>query len=217
MATYTITTPVYHDSTTFATVVGSDTYTINGGKLIIDCDTRWRIAAYSASGTLGNTAISTTLGGSILVDGTTIRGLKYYGGSGTVPVPGTVISSGSANGTFVGVWNMVSNAPTGSPVASGAALPATGFIKFKGESATPFTINNVLTGITATTASGSQVACMEVVGSDSTLVTVPRLGSFTVTGAWYEVGYTSGTSNQTFQLPTSSPNTYYAGVWIETV
>lgn len=216
MATFTITNrPTYFDNITIKNFSGGDTYNINGGQLIIDCDTRWRIASYSPSGALGSMTISTTLGGDILVDGTRIRQLKYNTGSGTVPVPGTTISSGSATGTFIGVWNLTANAPTGSPVASGSAMPTRGLIKFKNESATTFTINNVLTGINATAASASEVGFMEVTGVESKLVTVPRLGTFTVTGAWYDLGYTNGSSNQRIQLPMNQINTYYAGVWIE--
>ena len=142
----TITTPVYLDD---AARTAGEVMTINGGTLTIRTDTRWHAnSPASMTGTLGgNSVISATLGGALIIDSTAVRWMAYTGGGGTVPAIGTTITKGGVSGYLLGVWVDLTTAPT----AVGAAMPATGFLKFREVTNGPFTAG-ALTGITATAA-----------------------------------------------------------------
>lgn len=207
MAAFTITTPVNIDSLTGKT--GGDTYTINGGQLTIDQDSRYGLNQ-ATSTTLAAMTISATLGGGVRIDGRKVRLIPYSGGSGTVPVGGTVVSKGGASGKLIGVWSSL----TAAPAAAGAAMPATGFIKIKQWNDVPYTAG-ALTGITASATGPDVVGWLEVVGDEAATCTVPRLGLFELLGEWYDLGLTTGVANQTVQLPTSGSLLYCPGVFIE--
>ncbi|MFZ2199446.1 MAG: hypothetical protein WAV40_01515, partial [Microgenomates group bacterium] len=59
------------------------------------------------------------------------------------------------------------------------------------------------------------VGWIEIVGDEAATVNANRLGEFNVTGAWFALGTTSGTSNQTMQIPNNGLLRYAAGVFIE--
>jgi hypothetical protein len=208
MATYTVTTPLNIDSLTAKT--GGDIYNINGGELTIDQDTRYGLNN-STSSTMGSITISATLGGIVNMDGRYVRLIAYTGGSGTVPVYNTVISQGSASSVIVGVWSSITSSPTG----SGAAMPATGFIKVKSWNSIPFAIG-ALTGIAATSSGVDTAGWIDVVGSESSTFNIPRLGKWNITGEWFNIGATTGANTGTYQIPTSGLTTYHAGVYVET-
>lgn len=212
MATFTVTTTINFDDAAFTTRAGGDTYNIDGGKLVIDTDTRYCKNATGTTGNIGPVTLSASLGGEIHIDGTKVRHVAYTAGSGNVPAKGTTItnSSGGITGELIGVWSAFNAAPT----AAGAAMPGTGFIKMKNLTGA-FTAG-ALTGITATSSGADVVSWIEVVGQEATTFNCNRLGIFRMTGAWFDVGTTSGSSNQTIQMPGSLANTYYPGVWIET-
>lgn len=207
MTTYTITTPVNIDS--LAAKAGGDTYTINGGDLTIDQDSRYGLNQ-SVTAALGAMTISSTLGGSVLIDGRYVRLIPFNSGSGNVPAANTVISQVGITGKLIGVWGAINVAPT----APGAAMPTSGFIKVKQVSQIPGYSAGALTGIGAT-ATGEDVAgWLEIVADESKTATIPRLGSFAVEGAFFDVGTTTGTNTDSYQLPTSGSAFYGAGVWV---
>lgn len=206
MATFTITTTQNIDALTAKT--GGDIYNVNGGTLVIDQDSRTGLNQTTSS-TLGNITLSASLGGVVNIDGTSIWLIPYTGGSGTVPAFNTIITNGTGTGKLIGVHSALTAAST----ASGAAMPATGFIRVKQKSGTYQA--GALTGITATASDAGRIGWIEIVGDEASTITANRLGVFNITGAWYEVGTTNGTSNQTMQIPNNGLLRYVAGVYIE--
>lgn len=212
MATFTITAP----NTKLDSLVGrtgGDVYNINGGELIVDTDSRWCAGApASMVGSLAAATISATLGGLYKIDATKVRWMPYNTGSGNVPAIGTSITQGGVTGVFLGVWSSL----TATPTAVGAAMPATGFIKFKEVTGGAFAAG-ALSGIGASATGPDVVGWIEVVHDQAIAITVPRLGKFETRGDWFELGSTSGAANQLLQAPTNgSATAYVPGVWIET-
>jgi hypothetical protein len=209
----TITSDTFLDGGTARTA--GEAWTCNGGRLTIRTDSRWHAnAPASMTGSLGALTVSSTLGGGYTIDGRNVRWMAYDGGSGTVPAIGTTITGGTsgATGYLLGVWASTTAAPT----AVAAAMPATGFLKFR-EVTGAFVDNDVLSGITATANGVDKVGWIEVVHDQSIAITIPRLGDMTVRGDWFEIGTTSGAANQLMQVPTNgSSTTYVPGVWVET-
>ncbi|UOF78929.1 hypothetical protein [Caudoviricetes sp.] len=207
MATFTITADTNID--TLASKVGGDTYNINGGNLIIDQDSRVG-QNQNTSASLGPVTLSPSLGGAINIDGTGIWMIPYTGGSGNVPAWNTVITNSTGSGKLIGVHSALTAAST----ATGAAMPATGFIRVKQKTGTYAA--GALTGITATASDAGRVGWLEIVGDEASTMTLNRLGTCNITGAWYEIGTTNGASNQTMQIPNGGLLRYAAGVFIET-
>lgn len=206
MATFTITTAVNID--TLTSKAGGDTYNVNGGTLTIDQDSRVGLNQ-TTSATLGPVTLSASLGGTINIDGTDIWMIPYTGGSGNVPAWNTTITNNTGTGKLIGVHSALTAAST----ATGAAMPATGFIRVKQKSGTYSAA--ALTGITATASDAGRVGWIEIVGDEASTTTANRLGTYNVTGEWYEIGTTNGTSNQTMQIPNNGLLRYAAGVFIE--
>lgn len=206
MATFTITTPVNID--TLTAKAGGDLYNVNGGALTIDQDSRVG-TNQSTSSTLGTVTLSASLGGSVNIDGRDIWMIPYTGGSGNVPAWNTVITNGSGSGKIIGVHASLTSAST----ATGAAMPATGFIRVKQK--TGAYTSGALSGITASASDAGRIGWLEIVGDEASTITANRLGDFNITGAWYEIGTTNGASNQTMQIPNNGLLRYCAGVFIE--
>lgn len=212
MATFAITASINFSDLFGAT--GSDVYNINSASVLtIDSDCRYGSNRTAITGPVGAMTIDAATGGTIFIDGTKVRIISYTGGSGNVPASGTLITqTGGATGTLLGCWPSFILPPTD----AGVALSASGYIKIKNVTGS-FVSGTALGGITATANAADRVGWIEVPGSDSTVINVPRLGKFIVTGSWFEAGVTSGGNSQTMQLPASLALTYgYAGVWVET-
>ena len=207
MATFTITSPKNIDTLTGKT--GGDVYNINGGELIIDQDSRYGLNQ-STSSTLGNITISSSLGGIVTIDGTSVRLIPYDTGTGNVPTAGTTISQSGTTGILIGVWSSLTVAPT----TAGSAMPATGYIKVKQVSGV-YT-SGALTGIGANSTGSDINGWIDLVGDEAATCTVPRLGKFNATGVMYSLGTTNGAANQQFQIPSSGLSVYAAGIFVET-
>jgi hypothetical protein len=218
--------------TTTGSKTGNDTHNINGGKLTVDTDTRYCNNHTATTGNLGTVTIDSLLGGTLLLDGTKVFLIPFDGGTGTsnVPAVGATVTGATsgATGYVLGVWT---DLKTRSAATDMNGL--TGYIKVRSPSATAFQDNEDLN------VSGSKIAVVnyltggtlpagwiEVVGIEGSLLTVPRKGTWQITGAWfYPVDaagakvLTSGSRNQQQQLPGSlggtSANTYLSGVFIE--
>lgn len=203
MANQTLTTgtpasPINFDDTSLSGLANGETITINGGHLLFDGDTRWGFN----SAVVDSMTISSTLGGSILIDGRNVWEVPFSSSTGNVPTVNAVgsnaISGAGVTGELFRVW------ATGSltPAAAGGAMPATGWIKLRSKTGD-------FNGVTVTLPGGATVTCsgngkrswIHVVAEEAGTVTVPRLGSFTVRGDWYELGTTNGADDQTFQYP----------------
>lgn len=212
----TITSNTYLDDGTARTA--GETWTFNGGKLTIRTDTRVHAnAPASMTGSIGATTGSATLGGGLIIDSSNVRWLAYDTGSGNVPAIGTDITQGGVTSSYLlGVYASLTSAPT----AVGAAMPASGFIKFR-EVDGAFSAG-ALTGIGANATGADVVGWIEVVQRQAVANTVARLNEFTVnpdnTTYWFELGTTSGSANQDVQIPTNGggSGTHVPGIWIET-
>jgi hypothetical protein len=195
-----------------STVATLDTYTIsNGSTLTIRTDSNACLNHSVAFGSL-DTVTFTGTGGTLKFDPTYVRVVAYTAGSGNSPAFGATISQGGVSGVFLGAWsNWQSEC-----IVPGAAIGATGFIKIGGVTGGSFAAG-VLTGITATCSGADVQGWIEVRGSDTATITVPRIGKVESVEAWFDLGTTSGARGQIIPCPTTA--TYagaFAAVWIET-
>lgn len=153
-------------------------------------------------------------GGEIVIDARNVRWLAYTGGSGNAPAIGTSITQGGVSGYYLGCWGTIG----GAPVAVGAAIPASGFIKLREVTGGTYSAG-ALTGITAT-ASGADVAgWIEIAWDAGVNFVVGRIGKFTTRGDWFYLANTNGAVEQTIPTPTSSStsaNNFCPGCWVET-
>jgi hypothetical protein len=190
-----------------------DSYAIsNSTTLRINTDSYHCTNHSAAFGSL-DTVTYTGTGGRLLVDPTAVRVVAYNTGSGNVPAIGTSITQGGVSGVLLGVWASWQVEPT----AVGAAMPASGFIKFKSVTGGAFTVG-ALTGIGASATETSRQGWIEVRGADTATITVPRIGAFEVVAAWFDLGTTNGARAQVLGCPTTATVAgVFPGVWIETV
>lgn len=207
MTAYTLSAHSNIDALTAKT--GGDTYDTNGFTLTIDQDSRTGLNA-TTSTSLGAMTVNATKGGNINIDGTLVRLIPFNTGAGNVPAWNTVISQGSASGKLIGVYSTLTVAST----ATGAAMPVSGFLKIKQWNSTAYA-SGALTGISASATGVDTVGWLEIVGDEAATINANRLGQVNITGAWYELGLTSGVSNQTVQIPNNGLLRYAPGVYIE--
>ncbi|TXG75890.1 hypothetical protein E6Q11_06145 [Candidatus Dojkabacteria bacterium] len=189
-----------------------DTYTISkGSRLIVRTDSYACANHTSAFGSLDTVSFTGT-GGTLRFDPTYVRVIAYTAGSGNSPAYGSAISQGGVSGVFLGAWaNWLSD-----PVAVGAAIPASGFIKIGGATGGSFAAG-ALTGITATCSGPDVQGWIEVRGADTASITIPRVGKMESVEAWFEIGTTNGTRGQIIPCPTTATvASTFPGVWIET-
>jgi hypothetical protein len=218
MANQTITTgtpasPINYDDASISGLLNGEDISINGGALKIDSDVRLNQQA----AVFGNITLSSTLGGSFVIDGSQVWEIPFSASSGNVPTQGALGTNNVTGGTSGATGELTRIWATGSltPVAAGGAMPATGFIKLRIKTGT-FQSGETITlpgGATITASSGGNRSWIHVVGRTSTRVIIPRLGNFSSSGDWYELGTTNGTDNQTFQFPVTD---VCPVIWIET-
>lgn len=193
-----------------AAKAGGDTYDTAGFILTIDQDSRVGVNQ-TTSTSLGSVTINATKGGKCNINATAVRMIPYTGGSGNVPAWNTVITEAgqTGSGKLIGVHASLTTAST----ATGAAMPASGYIRLKQVTGTYAT--GALTGITATASSADVVGWIEIVGDESATINANRLGEVNILGAWFALGTTNGSANQTMQVPNNGLLRYLAGVFIE--
>lgn len=198
-----------------ARAAGEATTIDSGAVLTVNTDTRYhKNAPASGTGTFGEITMTSATGGELLIDGRNVRWLPYTGGTGNAPAYDTDIvgDSSGATGKLLGVYTTLSSAP----IAVGAAINATGFIKLKSAS-TAYNASETLTGISASTNGVDVTGWIEVVCDDLANITIARAQKLTVKSDWFYLDNTTGAA-QVIQLPTcgGGANTMYPGVWIET-
>lgn len=187
---------------------GGDTYDTNGFNLTIDQDSRVGLNQ-TTSTTLGAITVNATKGGNVNIDGRDIWIIPFTGGSGNVPAWNTAITNGTGTGKLIGVHSSLTAAST----ATGAAMPASGFIRVKQKSGTY--VAGALSGLTASATDAGRIGWLEIVGDDAGTINANRLGQVNITGAWFSLGSTNGSAGQTFQLPSNGLLRHAAGVFIE--
>lgn len=215
MANQTITTSVNYDDSSISGLLNGETITNNGGFLTIDSDVRWNQQA----AVMGNINCSSVLGGSVLIDGTTVWELSFTSSTGNVPNQGNIgtntVTGGTsgATGELLRVWQTGSLTPI---TTGGGAMPATGWIKLRSKTGT-FVAGEIVTlpgGATITIADAGKRSWLHVVGGENLSITAARVsGTCSMTGDWYELGTTDGTDDQTFQFPVAD---YCPAIQIET-
>lgn len=169
-------------------------------------------APASSTGSLSSPTY-TGLGGEFVIDAQNVRWLAYTGGSGNCPAIGTTISQGGVSGYYLGAWASLASAP----IATGAALPASGFIKFREVTGGVFAAG-ALTGVAATASGADVVGWVEVAFDAGVNFVTPRIGKFKTRGKWFELGTTNGTVGQQVYVPTSGTaltNNYPMGCWVQ--
>lgn len=203
MANQTLTTGtqlarVNLDSSALSGLNNGETITINGGHLLIDGDTRWG----NNGAVFDSIAISSTLGGSVLIDGTQVWEVPFSAATGNVPARDVAgnnpITGTGVTGELISVWGESLD-----PYAVGGGIAAPGRIKLRSKT------GDFSDGLVVTLPNGATVTCsgtgkrswINVVGEEAGTATVPRLGAFTVRGDWYDLGTTNGADDQTFQFP----------------
>lgn len=185
----------------------SDTIDTNGWIFTQDQDNRYGLGA-NTSAVWGSLTINASKGGQLNFDGRYIRMIPFNAGSGTI-VPGTTITVGSATAVVIGIYTSLTTAP--------ATTGASGWIKVTAWNSVAFPTSGTYTqaGFTFTITGASIVGFMEVVGVETGTINANRLGTVNVTGEWFELGITSGTSNQTLQIPNNGLTCWHPGVFIE--
>jgi hypothetical protein len=189
-----------------------DNFTVNGGYLTVDQDSRYGSGTNSKiRQAMGNITLNASSGGSVEFNATLVRIIPYDTGTGNVPAYDTVVSRGSASGLLIGVYSALNVAPT----FAGSAMPASGFIKIRQWNSVAYAAG-ALTGISANATGADRAGWLEIVGAELGTMTVNRLNLFKTRGAWYEVGTCDGNRATTYQIPTNGSLLHLAGVWVET-
>ncbi len=204
----TITTTAYNDA---AARTAGEAMTINSGAVwTIRTDTR--VHANAPASNLGSLGSVTINEGELVWDSTNIRWMPFGSGTGNVPAVGTTISQGGVSGYLLGVWAAINVAQT----AVGAAMPTSGFIKFREVTNGPFSAG-ALSGIGASATGPDVQGWMEIVHDAASNFTIPRLGKHTVRGGRFFLDNTNGTRGQDFQIPTmGSASQNSPGMYVET-
>ena len=186
----------------------ADTIDTNGFNFTQDQDNRYGLSG-NTSAVWGNLTVNATKGGQINFDGRYVRMVPFNTGSGTITL-GTTITCGSATGKVIGIYASLTTAPV--------TTAASGWIKVTAwnEVAFPTSGSYTQAGFTFTITGADIVGFIEVVGQEAGTINANRLGSVNVTGAWYQVGTTNGSSNQTMQIPNNGLTCWHPGVFIET-
>lgn len=214
MATFTVTNTKYITELTGKT--GNDTYNINGGSLIIDCDTRYAQNATPTASVLGNINVSSSLGGNLTVTTENTVILQVQVTSGIVPASGTAITQGAVTGELLCVMQMSTG---GLVYSSGATTPSVVWLKIRKTSANSFTTGALSSGsLICSALSDEQQGWIVLAGVQNGTHSHPRIGTMQFRGDWLNVGVTTGSRGQTVQLPhfTAESVTAYGGVEIET-
>lgn len=215
MANQTITTAVNYDDAAIAGLLNGETITNNGGSLTVNSDVRWNQQA----AVMGNITCSSVLGGSVLIDGTTVWELTFTASTGNVPTQGALGTNGVTGGTSGATGELLRVWQTGflTPITTGGgAMPATGWIKLRSKTGT-FIAGEIVTlpgGATITIADAGKRSWLHIVGGENLQITSARVsGTCSMTGDWYQLGTTNGTDDQTFQFPVAD---YCPAIQVET-
>jgi hypothetical protein len=218
MANQTITTgtfasPINYDDASISGLLNGESITINGGALKIDADTRLNQQA----AVFGQVTLSSTLGGSFVIDGTTVWELPFSASTGNVPTQAALGSNGVTGGTSGATGELTRVWASGSfnPVTAGETMPATGYIKLRSKTGN-FQSGETITlpgGATIVASSAGKRGAIQVFATNGSNMIVPRLANCSINGDWYDLGTTDGSDNQTLTLPIREE---LGGIQIET-
>lgn len=211
MANQTVSSSTNFDTGPTGLTNGDDISIDTNATLTIDSDVRW---AQNAA-VIGNISISSTSGGKVLIDATKTWWIAFDGGTSTIPAIGATVTgqTSGATGELIGLFTGYGVAPS----AAGGSTPSTGYVKLRSKTGTFQDNENLQVSSTTfgvvNSATGGVRGWIHIVGEEQQTITIPRLGSFEITGDWFYLETnTSGSRNQTIQLPWAD---YAPGVWIE--
>ena len=215
MANQTVTTSVNYDAASISGLLDGETITVNsGGVLTINSDVRWNQQAAVMGG------ITLNGSGSFLVDGTTVWEIPFTTSSGTVPTQAALGSNGvtgATSGATGELLRVFDSASPPAPVASGAAFPASGFIKLRTRTGNfqAGEVINLTGGATITATNAGRRSWLHLVGAENGFFgnTGTPTGTVNFIGDWYELGTTNGADDQIFQFPVGDN---CPAIWIET-
>lgn len=197
-----ITTNTFLDGTGVNRTAGEVWNISSNATLTIRTDSRWHDRApASMRGSLGAVTLSSPIGGGLLIDARNVRWMPFDSGSGTVPAIGATVTQGAVTGYLLGVWSSLTSAPT----AVGAAMPTTGWIKFREVTGGTFA-PGALTGIGASATAVDTLGWIEVVFDNNVQLTNPNIfggSGFVTRGGWFYLENTNGTPGQIVQAPTN--------------
>jgi len=201
VTTGTPTSPINYDDASISGLLNGESITINGGAVRIDSDVRWNQQA----AVFGGLSLSSTLGGSLVINGSQVWEIPFSASTGNVPTQGALGTNGVLGGTSGATGELTRVWATGSlePATAGGAMPATGFIKLRSKTGN-FQNGETITlpgGATITASSAGKRSWVHIVGREGQSCSIPRLGNFAITGDWYELGTTNGLDDQTIQFP----------------
>lgn len=212
MAAQTLTTALNYDEGAMIGLLDGEAININGGNLTIDSDSRWGQNA----AVFGNIVLSSSLGGTVTFEGRNVWQLPFTASSGNVPTLNTygsnTVTGGTsgATGELLRVWSSGAIAP----LASGGAMPATGWVKLRTKTGN-FVTGEVVTlpgGATITLQDAGRRSWINPVGARTYAITLSRRSDVKWRGDWYELGTTNGADDQTFQFPVADA---CPAVWME--
>lgn len=206
----TISVSAYNDA---ASRTAGEAITITSGA-VWTVRTDYRVHANAPASNLGSLAAVTVTEGRFEWDSSNVRWMPFTNsGSAVVPAIGTTISQGGVSGYLLGIWASKTTAQT----AVGAAIPASGFMKFREVTGGAFA-SGAITGIVNISASGPDVQGWISLPHDTAVnLTVPRLGEFRARGGRFFLENTNGSIGQVFQVPTDGSAAMMApGLWVET-
>lgn len=191
---------------------GGDVFNLSGFTLTIDEDTQYgksgNNAAAGTATSLGNITVDAAKGGTLNIDATKVWLIPFTGGSGTLTA-GTQITIGGVTCYTIGLYSALNVAPVLTGVAAG-------WLKVTAASGTPGTITSGTYAGYTITANGAAVrGWIELRGDEGSTITANRLGTVNITGSWFELGNTSGSSATTYQIPTNGMLLYIPAVWVD--
>jgi hypothetical protein len=217
MTTFTISSNTNIDACAGGT--GGHVYNIsNAAVLTIDQDSRAGL-----NGTTANSIeriVTASTGGTTLIEARYVRLIPFTDGSGTIEA-GATVDCGDATGKVIAIYTSKTAAP--------ALTGASGWIKVKAWNSVAYPTSGTFTkgGFTFTISGADIVGWIEVLAEEGTTAApgceytgayLPGVGhdyGFEALGEWFELGTTSGESNQTFQIPTNGQLCYIPGIFIE--
>jgi hypothetical protein len=215
MANQTVTTMVNHDDDSVLGLANGENYAIDGGRVLVNCDTRWG----QNDCVIGAVTISSTEGGKFELDGRDVWEIAFDASTGNVPALASLGSNGVSGGSSLATGELFRVWATGefAPRAAGGAMPTSGWIKLRSKTGT-FLNDEIITlpggaTITVNSVTGGKRSWIHVVGERANTIAVPRLGSFEARGDWYYLADADGSDNQQIPIPVLDE---IPVIWVET-
>lgn len=216
MAARTLTVSANFDSASTAGWNSGDTLTVSqAAQLTWDSDSRWGQRGVAGGGVLSTTTYDASTGGTALIDGRNTWWIPFSASTGNVPALGTLGvqnctgGTSGATGELLGVWTALGVAPT----AAGAAMPATGFLKFRSKVGTFVAETVTLPGGATATVTGAGTRGWLHHATVLSTITISRLNSHTIRGDWFYLDNATGVDGQVVQHYVAD---YCAAIEVET-